>query len=112
MLFAPAGMSLAEGNLNDASKFLGQAGQKAIGDSTKRPLSDVIGMGISTALSLVGMIFMVLMIYGGYLWMTAKGEEEQVKKAQKIVIESVIGLVIVLSAYAITLLVTTRLGQV
>jgi hypothetical protein len=105
-------ISLAEGNLDTALTGLQKAGTKAVGEDTvKVPLSAVIGQVIATALSLVGMIFLVLTVYGGYLWMTARGEEEQVTKAQKIIIETMIGLVVVLSAYAITLLVTGRLGQ-
>lgn len=73
-------------------------------------LGIVSGQIINTALTLVGLIFLILMVYAGYLWMTARGEEDQVKKAQKIVTGSVIGLVLVLSAYAITIFVTTSLG--
>ena len=57
---------------------------------------------ILVVLSLVGIIFLVLTIYGGILWMTAGGKEEQVKKAGNIITRAVIGLVIVVLAYAIT----------
>jgi len=42
------------------------------------------------------------MIYAGYLWMLARGNEQEVEKAKNIIIYAVIGLVVVLSAYAIT----------
>jgi hypothetical protein len=57
---------------------------------------------ISVALSLLGVIFFVLMIYGGFLWMTDRGNEKQVEKAKKIMEAAIIGLVLVVSAYAIT----------
>jgi len=44
----------------------------------------------------------MLVIYGGFLWMTARGNEQQVTKAKDLIISAVIGLVIVLAAYAIT----------
>lgn len=63
------------------------------------------GLIIGSILSFIGVIFMILVIYGGFLWMTARGNEQQVEKAKTLIIQSVIGLIIVLSAYAITSLV-------
>lgn len=100
---------LAVGNLDDALGNLRGTGQQA-GVEANASLSDIIGTVINAMLSLVGIIFLVLMVYAGYLWMTARGEEEQVKKAQKIITTSIIGIVIVVSAYAITFFVTSRFG--
>jgi len=59
-----------------------------------------------------GQIFILyLMIYAGFLWMTARGAEEQVKKSQDIIIAAVIGLVITLSAYAISALITGKFSK-
>ncbi|MCF7906395.1 hypothetical protein K9L04_00490, partial [Patescibacteria group bacterium] len=41
-------------------------------------------------------------VYGGILWMTSGGEEEKVKKAKKLMISGIIGMIIIVSAYAIT----------
>lgn len=57
---------------------------------------------ISALLSLLGIIFLGLIIYAGYNWMTASGDEEKIKKSKDTIMRAVIGLVIVLSAYAIT----------
>jgi hypothetical protein len=62
----------------------------------------IIGSIISVALGLLGVIFVILMIYAGFLWMTAGGNEETVKKAKKWLANAVIGLIIVLAAYAIS----------
>ncbi len=45
---------------------------------------------------------MILVIYAGILWMTARGNEQQVERAKTLLVQSIIGLVIVFSAYAIT----------
>lgn len=66
---------------------------------------------ISLALSLMGAIFLVLAIYGGYNWMTARGNEEQVEKAKKTITNAVIGLIIVLAAYAMVRLVVDVIGS-
>ena len=62
----------------------------------------IIGKIVGAALAFIGILFFVLMIYGGFLWMTARGNEENVTKAKELIIAAVIGLVIVLAAYAIT----------
>jgi hypothetical protein len=61
---------------------------------------------IRYALQVVGIIFLVLMVYAGFLWMTAGGNEENVEKAKKLIMAAVIGIAIVLAAYSITYFVT------
>jgi hypothetical protein len=82
-------------------------GQKAGYDAavTQTSLATTVGGVIRGVLSVVGVIFLVLTIYAGVLWMTAAGNEETVTKAQKIVKSSVIGLVIIGAAYGITALI-------
>jgi len=53
-------------------------------------------------LGFLGVIFLVLVIIGGYQWMTAGGNEESITKAKKRIINATIGIVIVLGAYIIT----------
>lgn len=57
---------------------------------------------IRSALALIGIVFVVLTLYAGWLWMTAGGEEEKISKAKKLLSNGVIGLAIILSAYSIT----------
>lgn len=64
---------------------------------------------IKMALGVLGTIFLVLTIYAGFLWMTAGGEEEKTSKAKKLISNGVIGLIIILSAYAITSFVISNL---
>jgi len=51
-----------------------------------------------------------LAIYAGYNWMTAQGEEEKVTKAKDTLTAAIIGLVIVIAAYAISYYVISALG--
>ena len=96
--------------LGEATSELGRAGAQAGVTDVDDPAL-IVGRAINVVLSLMGLIFLVLMVYAGFIWMTARGEEEKVTKARKIIISSLIGLVIVVSAYAIAFLVTSRLGQ-
>lgn len=56
---------------------------------------------INAALGLLGIIATVLILYAGFLWMTAGGNEDKITKARGILFAAVIGLIIILSAYAI-----------
>lgn len=71
----------------------------------------LIGQIISAVLGILGVIFLVLTIYAGLLWMTAGGNTDSVKKAKAILLNSVIGLIIVLSSYAITATVIRYLSS-
>jgi TRAP-type C4-dicarboxylate transport system permease small subunit len=65
-------------------------------------LSNKIGLVIKTLLSIMGTIFLAFMIYGGVIWMNAQGNESEITKAQGIIKNTIIGIIIVLAAYAIT----------
>lgn len=67
-----------------------------------KDIPTIIGKVVGAGLAFVGVLFFILMIYGGLLWMTAQGNEQQVTKAKDLIIAAVVGLIIVLSAYAIT----------
>jgi hypothetical protein len=69
---------------------------------SKTPLSGRVSTMIGALVGFVGVIFLVLMIYGGLTWMTAGGNEEKVGKAKKVIVNSTIGLIIVMLSYAIT----------
>ncbi len=84
-------------------QVVGMAGGYASADDTS--LASGLGVVASMVLSLLGIIFIILIILGGIQWMTAGGNEDQVKKAQSRIKNAVIGLVITLSAYAIWALI-------
>lgn len=87
----------AKGSMqNQAEKMNKMAG---FGDAS---VDNIAAAVIETALSLLGIIFLVIIIFAGYRWMTASGNEEEVKKAQEAIKRGIIGLLIVILAYAVT----------
>ena len=56
---------------------------------------------IKAFMGLLGIVAVVIILLGGFKWMTAGGNEEKVSEAKKLIISGIIGLVIILSAYAI-----------
>lgn len=65
------------------------------------PLEVTIGNVIGAVLGLLGVVLLCMMLYAGFLWMTAGGDEDKVKTARTMILNGVIGLVIIASAYAI-----------
>lgn len=105
---ASTGSDAAMNGLNNT------AGPKGAGLQTEGAQADIsiiIGKIVGAGLAFIGVVFMILIIYGGILWMTARGNEQQVEKAKELIYSAVIGLVIVLSAYAITYYVGGIFGQ-
>lgn len=56
---------------------------------------------IKTAMGLLGIVAVVIILIGGFKWMTAGGNDEQTGEAKKWIFSGVIGLAIILSAYAL-----------
>lgn len=90
----------AQGQLSDVRKAA------KVGEAS---LETTIGRIIKSALSLLGVFFFGYMVWAGYLWMTAHGEEERITKAKKMITNAVIGLAITLGAYAVTIFIVSRL---
>ncbi|PIR02872.1 MAG: hypothetical protein COV60_03265 [Candidatus Magasanikbacteria bacterium CG11_big_fil_rev_8_21_14_0_20_43_7] len=71
-----------------------------------------VALVIRFILGFLGIIFLILTLYAGFLWMTSAGNEDNIEKAKKILWGSVIGLAIVLASYAITQFVIGNLSGV
>ncbi|MBT3817157.1 MAG: hypothetical protein HOG08_02310 [Candidatus Magasanikbacteria bacterium] len=67
-----------------------------------QPVQSMAGTMIGGALSIIGILFFILMLYGGFMWMIARGDEGKVEKGRNSIIAAVIGLLIVLSSYTVT----------
>lgn len=65
------------------------------------PFPVVLGRIIRGLLGFLGVIFLILIMYGGILWMTSAGNEERISKAKKILANSAIGLFIIVVSFAL-----------
>ncbi len=110
MTLAPVSVFAQLKPSTDATSDLGKVGSK-LGQSPK-DLPVLIGDLINIFLSVLGIIFVVLTVYAGYLWMTASGDTAKVDKAKKLLGQAVIGLVIIVAAYAITAFVIDRIAGI
>ncbi|MBI4435455.1 Ig-like domain-containing protein [Candidatus Uhrbacteria bacterium] len=74
---------------------------EAAGFSTSASVTVIIARLIRTAISFVGVVAVVFLLYGGFVWMTAGGNADRLKKAKQIIINAIIGLLLVFASFAI-----------
>ncbi len=72
----------------------------------------IAGGVINIVLSLVGILVLGYTLYAGFLWMTSGGEKEGAESAMKMLRQAVIGLIIVVSAFAISSFVLDKLSVI
>ncbi|MGB0757567.1 MAG: hypothetical protein ACPGO5_03885 [Patescibacteria group bacterium] len=101
ILFVSGDVAYGQESFFEGLKATGDAaglGQDA--DTVNLPL--FIGNLIKSIFGFIGVLFLLLMFYGGFTWMTAAGNEESVGKAKRIISQAAIGLFIAVMAFAIS----------
>jgi len=86
--------------LATSSQTSGYSQQRLFGQGNT--IESGISMVLTAALSLLGVIFLIFLIYGGMMWMTARGNDQRLSKAKSIITDSITGVVLVGAAYAIS----------
>lgn len=83
----------------------------AFGQEANKPtdVRIIITNVVKVVLTFLATIFVVLIIFAGFKYMTAGGNDSQIDEAKKLIINAIIGLLIVLSAYAITAFISSRI---
>jgi hypothetical protein len=96
--------------------FAAVSGCTGDGCTLPNPLTGVgspqilIGKVIVAALGVVGSLALLMFIYGGFIWMTAAGNQEMVTRGRNVLIWATIGLIIIFSSYAIVKFVFQGVG--
>ncbi len=80
-----------------------QNGAKLVdgGSGSNQNLPDIITTIINVMLFIAGALAVIMIIYGGIRYITAHGDEKQVKVAKDTIVYSVAGLIIAILAYAL-----------
>ncbi len=74
-----------------------------------RDLKATIASIINLILSFLGVLAVLIILLGGFKWMTSQGSSDKVDEAKKLIGEGVVGLVIIFAAYAIASFVLNQL---
>jgi hypothetical protein len=109
------GVVMAQGNPNSPftrGQVLVNNVSNSAGITSSQDLPTIIGRIINVLLTFLGIIFLILLLYAGFLWMTAQGEEKQVDKARAMIKQSIIGMVVIVAGYAISNFVLVSLVNV
>ncbi|MEK7618712.1 MAG: hypothetical protein AAB416_00540 [Patescibacteria group bacterium] len=77
----------------------------------QKPITTFVGDAIKMILAIIGVIFLTLVVYSGFEWLTSGGDEKKVTTARGILEQGIVGLMIVMGAYVITIFVTNALQQ-
>ena len=72
----------------------------------------IVGRAIQVVLGALGIVFILFIIYGGILWMVARGKKEEIEKASKLLTNTTMALVIIVASYALSTYVLNALVQV
>lgn len=80
---------------------LSQSAGKAGISTTQTDLPTIIGRFVNYMFSIVGIIFMTVTLVGGYLWMTAGGNEEKIGKAKGFIVNGINGMIVIFLSYAL-----------
>lgn len=92
-------------------KNLGKAAQAPFnadpsGADPKKTPGQIIGTLVKAVLAFTGTVAFLIFLYGGFMWMTARGNDEQVKKAKQYLTNGIVGTIVIILAYSVTYYIT------
>jgi len=94
-----AGPALAKFyGLDETAQKIGGYDTSASGEET---VLGMVSMTISVVLSLFGIVFLVVIIYAGLRWMTARGKDEHIEKAKHAMEAGILGFIITIVSYGL-----------
>jgi len=91
-----------------------EGGEASLGDVVKLGQEDprtVIANVINVILGFLGLIAVIIILAGGFKWMTAGGNQDKVDEAKKLITAGIIGLVIILASFGIATFIINSLAS-
>lgn len=111
LVLAPTNVGASASSSDKDTFGLNEVDSGLDGTLGNKDLRETIGDLIQVGLSLLGVVAVVIILAGGFKWMTAGGNEEKVTEARKLIFSGIIGLAVILSAWAISIFVITQLSE-
>lgn len=106
-------LPLAVNNASATSTDIwGELQENMTAEGNDASLADIISGIISVIMGVLGVIVVLIILWGGFIWMTAGGEPDKVDKAKKMIYSGIIGLIVILAAYAIASFVMSSLTSI
>ncbi|MBU1178112.1 pilin [Patescibacteria group bacterium] len=98
-LLVPAAVDASTNS--DPLKVLNETAKQS-GQTSSRDLPEVVGNIIQWVLGIVGIVLLVMFVYGGVLYATSAGNEDKVDTAKKVMLYAIIGVIIIALAFVLT----------
>ena len=103
-------------NFNDIKEMLKIGGKASHFQADKFESMEITALDVwiaimNASLAGIGIVFFIYLFYGGYVLMTARGNEEKVERAKNVIITTIMGIIIVVLAYLITAYVFDKITE-
>lgn len=99
------------GEMISGLEITGEKADIAIGTTTPMAsLANLAGGAVNSAFAIVAVVFVTVIMIGGFLWMSAAGNEENIAKAKKFVINGISGLIAIMMMYALVYVILYALN--
>ena len=109
MAFSVSPAHAASGNLNLwGDNYNDQDFSTDTGLGQRDPRA-IVASVIRVILGFLGIVAVIIILLGGFKWMTAGGNEDKVAEARKLIVSGIIGLVIIMAAFGIAQFVINSL---
>lgn len=99
--FPTIALAQAKNPFDEAAKLAGNVGTDA-GLGQPKPLTQIIGQILNIALGFLGILLLAYLLYAGFLWMTSGGDSKKADQATTMIKNAIIGLIIIVAAFAIS----------
>ncbi|MFH0873733.1 MAG: IPT/TIG domain-containing protein, partial [Candidatus Komeilibacteria bacterium] len=83
----------------------------SFGNLGSQDLKVTIGNIVQIAIGFLGILLILYLLYGGFIWMTSGGNEDKIDQAKRIIVSAVVGLVLVLASFAIATFIISNLQK-
>lgn len=80
-------------------------------DDATTGLTTLLGITINYLFGAVAIVFLTIILVGGYIWMTAQGQQEQIDRAKKFVLNGVFGMMVIFLSYTLVTVVIFFLNR-
>ncbi len=110
VLYGAAGAAIALAPAVASAQWGKGVTNAGTGGTPQGTITDIIGQTMNWLLALLGFLGIIGFVIAGILYLTAAGDEDQIDRAKKAMMYSIIGVVVALLGYVILQAVNTWLG--
>ncbi len=99
--FPAIALAQQQNPFQQAGNLAGEVGSNA-GLGQPKPLTQIVGQILNIALGFLGILLLAYLLYAGFLWMTSGGDSKKADAAATMIKNAIIGLIIIVAAFAIS----------